>query len=159
MRKTSDTMHTPKFNTLAPLSAAAHRLTLGAMVAATLALGACASLGNSNPEAQVTQRANERWKHMVAREFDKAYAYSTPAFRDVVTPESYRGRFGPAVKWVGAEVVRVNCPEPAKCVAVVRLDFSPLLGRASGQTYNTHFDETWLLENGQWSIFQNIQGE
>ena len=148
-------MQNQQSSTTTPL----RRATLWTTLLASLTLAGCASLDGGNPEAQVTQRANERWKHMVAKEFDKAYAYSTPAFRDVVTPEAYRGRFGPAVNWVGAEVVRVNCAEPAKCVAVVRLDYSPLLGRSKAQTYSTHFDETWLLEGGQWWIFQNLQGD
>lgn len=137
----------------------ARRLLLWASIGATVTLAACSTMAPAAPQDQVRLRANERWKHMVAKEFDKAYAYSTPAFRAVVTPDTYRDRFGPAVTWISAEVVRVNCPEPEKCVAVVRLDYSPLLNRTRGQTFSTHFDETWLLEDGQWSIFQNLKGD
>ena len=121
-----------------------------------LALAACASVAPSTPQEQVTQRANARWKLMVAKEIDKAYAYTTPGFRGLVSTESYRGRFG-AATWLDAEVARVNCPEAAKCNVVVRLEFKPVLGGKSGDRISTHLDETWILEDGQWWLFENIK--
>ncbi|MEO8117735.1 MAG: hypothetical protein ABI606_00245 [Rhodoferax sp.] len=135
------------------------RRSFWASLCAVLTLAACASLGSSSPEAQVRQRATERWQHMVARNIDQAYGYTTPAFRAVVTADAYRGRFGAAAIWVGAEVVQVNCPEATKCQAVVRLDFKPTLSRASGGNFSTHINEAWLLEDGQWWLFEDIKGE
>lgn len=130
------------------------RLSVGCVA---LALAACASVAPSTPQEQVTQRANARWKHMVAKDFDKAYAYTTPGFRGLVSAESYRGRFGAAVTWLDAEVARVNCPEAAKCDVVVRLEFKPVLGGRSGDTISTHLDEAWILEDGKWWLFENIK--
>ena len=124
---------------------------------ASIAIGGCASPGSSSPEDQVTKRASERWKYMLAKDMDRTYSYTTPGFRALVSVEAYRGRFGAAAIWLGAEVVRVECSEPAKCKAVVRVDFRPTLGSANNKI-STHVDETWLLENNQWWIFQDIKG-
>ena len=123
----------------------------------SLTLAACASFGGGG-ETQVSQRASERWKALVAGEFNKAYSYSTPSFREVVTADGFRSRHGSAVVWVGAEVVSVVCPEPAKCTAVIRLDYKPLKGGRTGAPFSTHLDETWLLEAGQWWVFQPLTG-
>lgn len=133
-------------------------LLLGASLVASLTLAACASMGGGTPETQVSQRASERWKALVAGEFSKAYTYSTPGFRQVVTADGFRSRYGSAVVWVGTEVVSVVCPEPVKCNAVIRLDYKPLKGGRTGAPLNTHIDETWLLEGGQWWVFQPLTG-
>ncbi len=130
--------------------------TLGATLCVTLALSACASLGRGNPQEQVRQRATERWQALVAGEFSRAYNYNAPGFRAVVTPDGYRNRIGSAVTWLGAEVVRVNCPEANKCMAQVRVDYKPVLIRQKDLKVSTNIDETWLFEDGQWWFFQKI---
>jgi len=54
--------------------------------------------------------------------------------------------------------VKVDCPETTRCLANIRIDFVPLLGGRFGAKINTHIDETWLLEDGQWWVFQSIKG-
>lgn len=129
-------------------------LCLSLCVAITLA--ACANLGGGDPEAQVRQRATERWQALVAGQFSRAYSYNTPGFRAVVSPDGHRNRFGGAVTWLGAEVIRVDCPEASKCNALVRLDFRPVLSRKDDVKLSSHVDETWLLEDRQWWYFQKI---
>ena len=127
-------------------------------VAAALALGACATPAANTSEDVVKQRGNARWVYLVASDFTKAYNYNTPSFRAVVSPETYRGRLGVGVVWVGGEVTDVNCPEAAICLAKVRIDFKPLLRGKLGEKFSTFADETWLLEDGQWWIFEPLQG-
>ena len=70
---------------------------------ATLAvLSGCASTPGASPEQIVTQRAQERWNHVLKLEFDKAYAYLSPAERAVTSEENYVQRFGRGVSWVSA---------------------------------------------------------
>ena len=126
------------------------------MLCVALTLSACASLGGGKPEEQVRQRATERWQALVAGEFSRAYRYTTPGFRAVVSPDGYRNRFGGAVTWLGAEVIRVNCSEADKCIALARIDYKPVTGRQSTPKISTHVDETWLFEDGQWWFFQKI---
>ena len=119
---------------------------------AAITLGACASMRGDAPQDLVKLRANDRWTALVAGDFDKAYGFITPGFRAVVPTSTYRSRTGAAVKWVGAEVNQITCPEPGKCDVQIRMDYVPVLGGRSGAKYTTYLDEAWLLEDGQWWI-------
>lgn len=136
-------------------TASSHR-TRWVALCVSLALSACATLSSDKPEDQVRQRATERWQALVKGEFSRAYTYNTPGFRAVVSPDSYRNRFGGAVVWLGASVVGVNCPETTKCVANLSIEFKPVLGRRNSTNLSTGLEETWLLEDGQWWFFQKI---
>ena len=89
-------------------------------VLAALSLAACATVGTA-PQDQVRQRANERWKALVAGEFSKAYNYKP------------------------------------KCTATVRIEYKPILGGSVDGNFDTHVDEVWLYEEGNWSIFQALK--
>jgi hypothetical protein len=120
-------------------------------------VAACASVSTDAPENLVKQRAGERWQALIAGDFDKAYSYNTAGFRQLVTPADYRGRTGTAVKWLGAQVSKINCPEAEKCDVQIKLDYKPLLANvAANASFSTYLDESWLLENGQWSIYQPV---
>lgn len=123
---------------------------------ASITLAACASLGGGDPQEQVRQRATERWQALAGGQFSLAYSYNTPGFRAVVTPDTYRNRFGSAITWMGAEIIRVDCSEVSKCIALVRVDFKPVLTRRNAGKLSTHLDETWLFQDGQWWFFQKI---
>lgn len=125
---------------------------------AALVMTACASVPGSGPQGLVKQRAAERWSALVSGEFTRAYSYNTPGFRAVVTPDGFRNRFGGAVKWVGSEVSKVDCPDAAKCTVTMRIDFKPVVSGKAGGDVSTHVEETWLLEDGQWWFFQPLQG-
>jgi hypothetical protein len=124
-----------------------------------LVMTACASMQGSGPQGLVKQRAAERWSALVSGEYTRAYSYNTPGFRDVVTSDGFRGRFGGAARWVDSEVVDVKCLEDAKCEVKVRVDYKPLLPGWSGGSVSTYIDETWLKEGGQWWIFLPLTGK
>lgn len=129
---------------------------ISAFLCAPILLSACASLSTSAPEVEVRQRANERWQALVAGDIDRARSYHTPGFKALVSAAGYRGRIGNAGSWVGAEVTDVKCPEKAKCIVRVRIDFKPVMSRRFGDKISTHADETWLLEDSKWWMFQAI---
>lgn len=126
-------------------------------VAAAFALAACATPGGNSPEEAVKERANARWKLLVARDFAAAYDYNTATFKSLVSLDIFKSRTGGAVVWLGAEAVSVQCPEAQKCTARIRIDFKPPL-RGGGDKLSTYFDETWLKEAGQWWVFEPVQG-
>lgn len=119
-------------------------------------LSACASLKPQAPEDIVRQRAGERWQALLANDFEKAYKFNTAAYRALVTLQAFRSEFGPAVKWVGTEVTKVECPELAKCAVQIKLDYKPVLGGRVDGHYSTFLDESWLLDANQWSVYQPI---
>lgn len=135
-------------------------LARGLTLSACLSLAACASaVTTPTPQDQVRQRATERWQALVAGEFSRAYSYNMPSYRAVVSPDAYRNRFGNAVVWVGSEIVDVNCPEVTKCLARLRLEYKSLMNRKFAAKLSTYVDETWLFEEGQWWLFQDIQSK
>jgi hypothetical protein len=131
------------------------RFSLITLVAAGALLSACATF-QTKPEDTVTQRANARWEALVKGDMAKAYTYSTPGFRAVVDLEGFKGRTGIAGRWRSAQVVNVTCDTPERCKAVIKLEFSTLIPGFSKDRMTTHIDETWLLEDGQWWIFQKV---
>ncbi len=138
---------------------AAHHLApaiKAAPVLLTLALGACAVF-SGGPDAQVQARATERWQALRAGQFEQAYAYNTAAFKTMISADAYRSRFGSAVKWLDSAVTAVNCPAPDKCQVKLRIDFEPV--QTPGGRVSHHTEETWLLEEGQWYVFQPVQGQ
>lgn len=126
-----------------------------ALAAAALMAG-CAALQPQTPEAAVKARANERWAAALKGDMSKAYAYMTPGYRAVHSEENYRSSRGTAVKWTAAEAVEVRCPDATKCIAKIRIEAKPFMGRKFGDTIITHAEETWLLEDGQWWLFEKL---
>ena len=127
----------------------------GALAALALVAG-CAAMGPQAPEDAVKVRASARWAALLKPDMSAAYSYMAPGYRKVHDEQAYRMRRGSAVKWTGAEEVDVRCPEATKCIAKVRIEAKPFLGRKFGDTIVTHAEETWLLEDGQWWLFEKL---
>jgi hypothetical protein len=130
------------------------RLSLALLTA--LLLSACASLPGETPQEQVRQRATERWQALLAYDYARAYEFATPSYRALVSPQSYRSRQGVALQRTSAKVVRVDCPEPEKCMARVEVSVKPPLGKNHGAEIVAPVDETWLLQNGQWWLVERL---
>ena len=120
-----------------------------------LALAGCANL-QTKPEDAVAQRVQARWQSLIKGDMDAAYKYNSPGYRAVIDLAGFKGRTGIAGRWLDAQVHRVECELPTRCTAVVRLEFISLIPGKSKVRMDTHIDETWLLEDGQWWIFQKI---
>lgn len=132
-----------------------HAVVAGGLAA--LVLGGCASLGlGGTPEEVVQRRATERWGVIVSKGVGAVYGYTTPGYRAITTIETHRKRFGTAVSYISGEAVNVRCPETTKCIAMVRIEAKPFLGRKFGDNIVTHVEETWLLEDGQWWLFEKL---
>lgn len=130
-------------------ASAVKRLTVTALLGA-LVLGGCASL-STKPEDIVQRRAQERWTALMKGQFDKSHAYMTPGYRQAVPFERYRARFGSAASWQKAEVRNVEC-QPDKCDVTVRVHTKVAVRGAP--ILESDLRETWLLEDGQWWLFQ-----
>jgi hypothetical protein len=122
----------------------------------TAVLAGCAAFAPVPPEEAVKRRAQERWAALIAGEWDKAYDYMAPSFRALVERKRFANQFGGGAAWEGAEVVGVACPEPDRCIATIKMAFRPVLGVRRGEPMSTHFEETWLREEGQWWLYQKI---
>ncbi len=136
------------------------RVLQAGLVAVWLAGAAgCASL-TSGPEDQVRALANQRWQHLIAGDFDKAYEMATPGFRKLRTLRDYRVRKATVpVKWLEAEVLRVECTPvetPTKCTVRIKLDSKPVVPTGYKGVLSSGIDETWLFEDGRWWMFESL---
>ena len=52
-------------------------------------LTACASNPQQTPEQQVAQRAEARWKRLIAKDYQQAWEYLMPSYRNLVSPQDY----------------------------------------------------------------------
>ena len=84
-----------------------------------------------------------------------AYTFLAPSYRKLVGVERYESSFGTAVAWKSVEVVGVSC-EPEKCTARVKIESQPVVPTLFKGTITTHVDEEWLLEDGQWWLYQKL---
>lgn len=120
-----------------------------------LALAGCAAFTPATPEQAVTQRANAYWQARKAGDYTKAYSFAPPAYRALHSAEQYRLQFGQGAAIQGAEVVKADC-SATKCSVRIKISATPaLLGLKMG-TIATHLSETWLLQDGQWWLYQDL---
>lgn len=134
------------------LQTAARRL--GFMLFAVILAG-CAAFSPAPPEKLVRERAQARWNALIAGEWSKAYQYMAPSYRALVEEKRYPNQFGGGVAWVGAEVVNVACVED-RCTVRMKVSYSIVLPGHPGQVGDTHFNETWIREEGQWWMYQKL---
>ncbi|WP_024538100.1 nuclear transport factor 2 family protein [Comamonas badia] len=130
---------------------------LAALLAAAVLAG-CAALAPTpqTPEQIVEARANAYWAAMLKKDVPTAYGYLAPGVRSIFPQDAFAGSRGSAVRWKAAEVSRVRCPSATKCLATVRIESKSLVGRGAGSTVPTYFDETWVLQDGQWWLYINV---
>lgn len=126
-------------------------------VLAASVLASCQSLMQPQDAAAVVkQRAEARWTALMAGDFRKAYTFMAPSFRAVVDADRFSKQFGGGgVSWEKAQVVDVKCSDD-QCKTVLKISYRPLLGGRKGDPFFTHFDETWIREDGQWWMFQKV---
>lgn len=127
-------------------------LNLCAIVALIALLAACS---DPRPASEVvSERAEARWAAMVGRDFQAAWEYYTPGYREQTTAAEFEGEMARRpVQWTDAEVFEVNCAddEPS-CEVRVRVDYQVqaavqgvgMLQSKSGVT------EIWLQIGGEW---------
>lgn len=139
-----------------PAAAARRLFSLGAL-ACVFALAGCASMSAKTPEEVVTQRAQERWDALIARNFKKAYGYLQPKYREENSVEKYVARFGDAGEWKAVQIHEATC-EAERCTVRVRLtsinnvpNFTKAFPEITG-----YFDEVWVREDGRW-WFNQVQ--
>lgn len=126
--------------------------------AALALLAGCATLGGGTPEEVVEKRANARWAAWVKRDFTEAYKYNTPGYRGTVPYEKFVTLRGKDVRILKGEVNKVTCPTADKCDAQIKLTATAaiMMRQQFPKEIVTYVDETWVLEDGQWWLFEKI---
>lgn len=118
----------------------------------TFIASGCATVANGTPEEIVAQRADQRWKLMMADQFDKSYEFAAPSYRAVTDAKAYRSRYGAAGFWTAARVAKVTCATEAACTAVLEITVKNISPMKSAPTLTTAVDEAWVKEDGKWYV-------
>ena len=130
---------------------------LGAFIVTTgaLWLSGCATPA-ANPPEVVRQLVNQRWQYVMAGQFDKAYAMTAPSYRKLKTLDIYqRNLIAAPVKWLSAEVVRIDC-ETQTCKVRIKAVRQILMPTRYKGLLDSGLDETWVFEDGQWWMFETL---
>lgn len=123
---------------------------VGSLILASL-LAACGSAPKQSqvpPEQAVKALAQERWAALIAGDVPKVYGYMSPAAREALSLEAFRGaiRLGFFQK---AEVVKVDC-QPEVCDVQLQVAYV-----YRGSSIVTPVRESWIRSgDGWWHVFK-----
>jgi hypothetical protein len=114
-------------------------------------------------EAQRTaleQRVRLRWQALEARDFDKAWEFSSPKYRASFPKHLYARNFSYALAWelTGVEILNYDS-DAAVASVVARVMSKPTKQTSSASvmlgTIPTYLRERWIFAEGQWWFSAN----
>lgn len=139
------------------------------LAAVTLMAALAAGCAHLNPElaapADVTQasaqwldaqksviadRAKARWQALIDGDFERAYAFESPARRSVLSLQQYRGNFGNSVPWQLATVKSVEYDPDNVARVLLEIEYQPLVKGAENARGIRQMAERWLYSDGGW---------
>lgn len=107
--------------------------------------------GERQPET-VEERAQARWEAMAAGDFEEAWNYYSPGYRDTTPVEAFAEdmRRRP-VRWTGAEVLGAEC-DGDRCKVSARVSYRIPSGPTGIEDMepSRHVNETWIRTRDQW---------
>lgn len=112
---------------------------------ATQAGGENVSAAGQKKQHPSEERAVARWKAMIAKDLDSAYAFLSPGSKASNPLDLYKARIR-ALDWRGAEALGAEC-EGDTCKVSIRLTLNH--SRVGGEV-STVLQETWIRDSGQW---------
>lgn len=101
-------------------------------------------------ERQLASRVQARWDAVIAGDYDKAYAFETPAYRSVFSIQQYRARFGDAVTWKSARVLSSKYDESHMASVSVAVEYEAVVSLAGNMRSVRVMSEKWLYSDGAW---------
>ena len=139
----------------------------GAAISVLAIVAGCAGFGaltKETPaevkEAAVQERSSARWASLIKGDKDTAYGYLSPASRELISLDQYRGRVNTG-HFRAARIDKVDCePESCKVDVYLTYDFAPTpaaAAKGAGATkgVTTYLQETWVLDKGQvWYVWR-----
>jgi len=107
----------------------------------------------SSKEQTLEEKAVARWQHLIKGEFDQAYAYLTPGYRQTESMESYSLRMGNSqVEWQEVTYDKKECEEESFCHVHVKIKYLYVMPVAGGQemVQSTSIKENWIKKDDGW---------
>lgn len=130
------------------------------LVVAAAMLGGCASaewadLNKDSPaavkQAAAGKRAGERWQALIRGDYEAAYAYFTPASREVIRAADFAERMA-KFPYRAVKVDKVECDGE---VCTVNLTLTYDFPAMKMTNVSTPVQESWLIERGKaWFVYR-----
>lgn len=95
-------------------------------------------------------RVEARWAALIAGDFDKAYEFETPAYREIYDARQYRDHYGKGLRWRQARVVKTDLKSLEVATVVLGIEYSLNVSGQGMMDQRGSVTETWLWVNGQW---------
>jgi len=132
---------------------------LGAALLVGMLLGGCASvpsgagLGKDSPieakRAAVKERVGARWDALIKGDLDRAYAFMSPASREVTSLDAFKAR-ARGTGFRAVDVQAIDC-EAEVCNVKLVLTYDHQLMKG----IKTPLEETWVFDQGQvWYVWR-----
>ena len=126
---------------------------LARLAIAALLIPLLVACGDRSPELQpLDERVLARWNHMIGRDFQAAWEFHTPGFRQTSPQQAFANEMAQRpVRWTSVEWRGAECGEDV-CEVTVRVGFRAV-GAPSGLSsveVTRDIRETWLWIDGQW---------
>ncbi len=103
------------------------------------------------------ERAEARWDALIKGDIEKAYAYTSPEYRSVVSLQQYMGKYGRVINWRMAQVANVSYDESTVATVSVEVTYRvgfPGLGGESIETQKA-ISEKWIYKDREWWYTSN----
>lgn len=124
--------------------------------AAFLLLFGCSSLqpGRSHEE-RVTQRAHQQMTAFLEKDYQTAYTYMSPGYKDTHTLHRFASDFSGMVDLQGFSIEKAECESETRCTVTINRQqkaFAGLLGSTSERPVILPMagQQTWILVKGKW---------
>jgi len=127
---------------------------IGFSIFALFLLGGCAAQPQTPASAEeaVKARATAQQQARLENNFQLAYTFTSPGYRETHPYKFYLGRMGTVIKRRGFEVKSVSC-EGDVCSVLVNLEYS-YAGLAAGASKDAvmkrELTEKWIRADGEW---------
>lgn len=105
--------------------------------------------GSPLPEEEAGRRALERWQALIQGDFEKAYGYLSPGYREVTSFTIYRSHIGEAVRWKDATLEGISCADTV-CDVTITVNYqytAPPVGEYKGEKF---LKEKWVRVDDKW---------
>lgn len=137
---------------------------IGLAGVALFGITACASLEPEGSEKwraveqkKIQQRAEARWDALIKRDMKKAYAFTTPAYRNVVTLQQYVAKYGRVLDWRKARVLNVSYDDLTVATVSLEITYRVAFRDTAGAEIETPsvVSEKWIYKDREWWYIAN----
>jgi hypothetical protein len=126
-----------------------NKLLLPTVIGAMLMLSAC------QQSEDLPTSVNQRWAAITAQDYETAYGYFSPGYKETESLDGYRLRMATAqlnVKWKNGTYEGEECSDEQVCEVKVNILYEYSFPKRSmgGMEVNTSMSENWIKLDGKW---------